>query len=873
MTTRTDGAAILSLWDDVECAGGSAQRGIPTPIEGTMTRRLDQSHELQIRVPRQAAWLSDATVRDVIRVETVWGGIFEWRIASVEDSVGDDNAVTVKGDPIHVDMTDVGFIKFEQIGGITEYNLGGVDEFVKVYIDTYVLPTLSDAGISWITRGTVDLNNQYSISWERWTPQRLMRRLQEETGLEYQLRRHGATDYKIDLVTEIGASLDTVLVSDQRNLRALIRERQREGLYTVIQPMGLKPASAEERAGIGFARWEVTGVSSNVLTLADRNGGAGPLIEDDQFVGKYVLKTDGTLTEITDSDFSAMTVTVSDASGISVGDDVEIRKDSSGTLLTELESPSGASAIGRVVGTYESGDRGEANYIPNPFATDWASKPDAIWGQVDGAHSSGSTSVALKNLPASYDLKNGDPLAIPNETHQNHIDADATTDGSGNVTVTLSGGSPTLAGDEYVAIHQIVGDEPDGWTFNQIGGDVNHAFGYYDPDETTDLTGKVDGAVSSDVRIDLDGLTSGDEIHYGDWLLSSTDALLGVVLNEETVDGTGAATVVIDRAVAVSDNDDITVARPGAFANRTFTNLAMLPPADVVGPVQLETPSITVKQVEGIDTIWVSAGLTVAAAEAITVDTTSSNYTGPELILRDTSGGTDLTSVKWDGGDLAAQSEHNVILRASYSMTGDATVAARINGLESATNIAATPPASAPTFVRWVMVHVGVEGSAPPVWGSHATQLWQDGNRRLDERKGWPTTYEVSAREMTELWDVDPAEEAMQLGGSIRLFSPEIDLDQTIRIKEITYDLTDAQNTQIVLDTARSRLSTQVRQAKPVSLFVDVDTTVTADDEVQQTVTTSEDPPTKEGTRRTIGDPDTTEGDNPPALVPPGGVG
>lgn len=72
-----------------------------------------------------------------------------------------------------------------------------------------------------------------------WTPLRLLRELEKQTGGEFQLRRNGSTDYRIDLVTQIGATGKSVFLQPGRNIRSLKRTRKQGDLITEIRPRGM----------------------------------------------------------------------------------------------------------------------------------------------------------------------------------------------------------------------------------------------------------------------------------------------------------------------------------------------------------------------------------------------------------------------------------------------------------------------------------------------------------------------------------------------------------------------------------------------------------------------------------------------------------
>lgn len=849
-------SAVMSLWTDVECNGGSAVRGIPLPARASMELALDRKHELRIEAPRNAAWLNAMNVRDVIRVETDYDEVYEWRVAAMTDGMGGPGVVVVLADPPDIELRDAGPTRRVLSGGDTHHNLGGIMLSVAQYIDTYVVDVLQGYGVTWVERGIVDENVKLGLTWDLWTPRQVLQKLADETGLEYDFRRNGATDYRVDMLTEVGSSLGEVLVSDQRNLIQLQRERTREGMYSVVVPVGKKPPKSDEHANIGQATWKVTSVQvdtpttgQDTIKLEDRDGGDGPLLEDDQHVGRYLFLRDGTTTEILDTTATAGTFVVQTASGTATGDDAMILASATGTLLTELRSPSATASFGRVVNMAEYPSRGERNWCLNPVFGDWSNTPTGTYARADGNHTATATAINLKGLPAAYSFADGDQLFFnPQEVGARRVDGNQTTASDGTIALNLAGGGvPTSQNDDVITIHKT--EYPDGWSAYQTSAGRTTVAYLRDPDEQTTLSGTVDGAQQDHV-VDVRGLTASAHIYPGDTLVQNpTGSPFYMDVRTPTkVNATGGATIHFYTSVSIgrafASGSAVEVRRP-SFTARTFSNVLRLE-----GDPFIQGPDTVVKYINGLDTLWVACGLTYYSAKGTTL---SGN--GPQLTLRDVASASDLASVQMQDQGLAANTDVNFKLQTSYTLSSDEQVAVRIEGIDSTTD----DPKEA-IYVRWASLHLGGDPEVPPVWGSHGTQLFQNGNRLLGQVRTWQTTYAATIRELIELWGVNPAETPIQLGGTLRIKSPTLSIDQRVRVVEVTYDLINPEDTQVVLDTRRSELTRAIARAKPRPLYaevnVNVETTATGGSEVKQVVVTSEEPPTQEGSSRSIADPD-----------------
>jgi hypothetical protein len=138
----------------------------------------------------------------------------------------------------------------------------------------------------------------------------------------------------------------------------------------------------------------------------------------------------------------------------------------------------------------------------------------------------------------------------------------------------------------------------------------------------------------------------------------------------------------------------------------------------------------------------------------------------------------------------------SVRLSATVPLTSTRTLTARLVGVGiGATNQVTGAVA---TFVNAFILMAGSEDpDVPPIWGSHATQIWQDSNRRLLLHRQQPDEWQMTVRELATRFSVTPAEPKVTLGGSLRLRSTRVRgaLDVRFRFVEVSFALDDPGDT------------------------------------------------------------------------------
>jgi len=652
---------VIAVLDTIPAAGGGSATRVPQYVKATVTRDRRGRHELTLAGPRNASWASGLVRGQAIHTRLHNSEVFDWRINAVKDGVGPrkEPLTVVVGDPIEVDLMDCGPIRSVESGGITSYVVSWEAQTPTQIITDTIIPALVAYGIDWVSIGTVDPTVTLTGSAEMITPGELLAILEGATGAYFRLRPDGLTGYFLDLVDDLSDGAPTARVRAGVNLIDLARSRSGEDIATVVIVRGSD--SGRLRIPVGMATWEVDSITVDGslfrVTLVDPDGGAGPVVIDDQFVGNdlpasnpkripthYLRYTDATMEEILDTSAPGVFL-VADDTGLSVGDLIYISPDNAGTLLTEIHSPTGLGLYNRVVRYYEMDEvEGRDNLSENPLANTWTTQPFNTGCQADG-NVSNTDIVHIKNAEPGHVIGAGDLLfkmygAFTSPTYL-EVSVGDTVDAAGDATLTLTAvisgtGIYDLA---YMMIYDLT-SLPDDWT-NEGVGEALFARRPANQD-TTVLSGTISEVttgvgVGSDPRwgFKLGGLTPGDRIYTGDKITA-----LGVdysALNDSIVDAGGEALIILNKmgpfwapATAVT----VTRVDPG-FQDGQTAVLTYVPSATVHVPI-IQGPSSPVRFIGGDDTLWARAGLHLVnhSGSALTIES-GSDIEPPSIAIWD----------------------------------------------------------------------------------------------------------------------------------------------------------------------------------------------------------------------------------------------
>ncbi|HEY9227364.1 MAG TPA: hypothetical protein VIP11_11995, partial [Gemmatimonadaceae bacterium] len=359
----------IDLFDRLACQGGQTKLGTLYDrdlVSAVDVEAIDDTESLAFAFSRVDAF---GSVRQIVPslvgrtiATVVWDddSFDERRVSLINDGSAVGGLIDVTANPLAQDLADgadsatgKGYVSVV-LGCLRVFDIAVVGLTATQIWDTYVIPACP----SWVSRGTIDSNVVIpQLSWSRLTPHALallvrdtLRRM--NVNCELRLRRNGTTDYKLDLVSLVGANAAVPVFHPRSSLHSMRRRKDTTNQATRLfvtgetDPTGL--------AGIpGRARWKVTNVDgvNKKLTLTDPSGGAGPIGSTDQWKNTYIARPlTGRTFAIQASDAVNQTVTLLDVSTFAVDEMVEIRMTEPGTNTRVIANPSPRYAVSSVAG-------------------------------------------------------------------------------------------------------------------------------------------------------------------------------------------------------------------------------------------------------------------------------------------------------------------------------------------------------------------------------------------------------------------------------------------------------------------------------------------------------------------------------------------
>jgi hypothetical protein len=417
--TETDGTFYgVGVQTDVRAASGTtvAFFEVGSLVECRATFSPTEIESLTFAVSRTDARAAELTVGRVVR--TTFSNALndaEWDILSIADGNRSD-VLYVTAVSIKLRLARAVVTTTNGTTGEVTVDYTGAQLTPTEWVNTVVLPALADAGLSWITLGTVDSTKRFDLSGQWNSALEVVQAIMSEANAngEYRLRRDGDTHYRLDLLNVIGAEDDAVFVRTGTNLDETKRERSLVDVATRLFPRG-----ATDRAETTMANnlWRIKSVpSGTLLELEDFTGGAGPIAYDDQLNGTFLaVMNSTTLTthEVTASNAATQEVTIADTSGMVAGQWVRFFEGSgvSGARLISLAHPtlSLPPASGGLGDRMQILDRsqinGETNLVENGTQREWTTpaNPPNGWGEYS-VNTIGGVSFSQETSDTLYPL-------------------------------------------------------------------------------------------------------------------------------------------------------------------------------------------------------------------------------------------------------------------------------------------------------------------------------------------------------------------------------------------------------------------------------------------------------------------------------------
>lgn len=420
MTTLRGDLATLSIWDDWACDGGANVAELALIVGAVERWDVDTGWSCSVELSPEDPRIASVVKRQILRWDLRDGTVREYRISSVSDARDvSATTVTVEGQDPRIDLAERVLLSTTGSAGVVYFDDGRAELPPDDYIDDVIVPGAVAAGLS-VSKGTITPTVDLSLTWSKSSALSLLQQVVQgvrDRGIacEFDFRRNGTTDYKIDLVTAIGSSATAPELHVGRHVTRWQRRKTTTDQASRVFPFGDSDGTGYP-ATIAHAAWAVSAKTGDVLTLIDPLGGAGPVQFTSQHADPngvwYLRATDGTLTQVqassrTSATQSSVTVDTGDGSLFTVGDEVEFRADATGTLLASLTHPTyiAAPPTGygeKIVPLERPALRGERNLLPNPWCETWPTptSPPTGWGVTTINPSHGATTTITREVVA-----------------------------------------------------------------------------------------------------------------------------------------------------------------------------------------------------------------------------------------------------------------------------------------------------------------------------------------------------------------------------------------------------------------------------------------------------------------------------------------
>lgn len=367
-------AVRFDIWDEVECNSGSMLGTLPGIRVARITQSVAGQDTLKLELLRSSPGWTLLQEHRIVRINyddaTPWD---EYRIITIDERLNEAGELlgSITCDGIIMDLlTRGGLCERIEANGLAQlhFEVYGRPPTDHVDIILGAFAPFTSGAPSYFSKGTVDPTEPVDMIYDWDSPHSAGKELAEVTNTEMWVTRNGVSSYQLHFLNEIGASSPEVLFKVGRNILDVSHESSSAEQATRIYPQG---GGAEgEQATIAENGFGVTAIAGTLLTLDE-----SIVAENDQWVGLYLEKIDGSTTAITDS-VTPNQIEVASAVGVAVGDIVRLVRNTGGDDLTYVDLPSAQATYGGPTVEPKSkvlarSEPGVNNQVLNGFYNDW----------------------------------------------------------------------------------------------------------------------------------------------------------------------------------------------------------------------------------------------------------------------------------------------------------------------------------------------------------------------------------------------------------------------------------------------------------------------------------------------------------------------
>ncbi len=409
----------MSVWDTLECDGGTQQAVMPLPFSAEDTFDLEGEERAIFEVDQLDASFADVLHERIIRLVFADGDIQEWRIREIDTERKGDNARSA--------ILTCESIRFDLIHNSNMLERVEANGQVKNHFELYGLTPTQHVDIilgeapSYFSKGTIEelddviINFKEGISFIRKRvdmiyhqdmPLSALVELALVSDLELEITRNGAVDYQVHLYQQRGSLADTLVITHADNLLSQRRRTLSSDMATVVYPRGGQDFGSE--GSMENHRFLAAEVSGSTVDFHD-----DLFSEDDQLNGFFIEDSSGAIIAINDT-VAPNQIVLASAPDVTEHSWFTFKRAITtgiGTVhgsLTFLPSPAAQVTFGIKPATLDRPDIPLIdNLIPNPFMQD-----DAWVGDIpNGFALIGSPAVA-KNTDPLYTRHGGASLHV-----------------------------------------------------------------------------------------------------------------------------------------------------------------------------------------------------------------------------------------------------------------------------------------------------------------------------------------------------------------------------------------------------------------------------------------------------------------------------
>ena len=372
-------SATIQVWSDFEGQTGAVCFGALSPLlSASGSEATESPATLRLAVPREVADRCSVGEGRLLKVFSSARPTRYWFVTAVQDTDGDNGVVQITAGDLRQMLSTKGLVRSTAAYPTYEFTPG--QKTPQQLLTDYVLTNLTEDGLTYLFFGTSAFTDTIDIgAFDRVNRTTILDRIEQQTGFDIELEQVFVANQFAGLYINVNAP--PVATGGERIMAAgthfenVTRTRDALRGATVVVPF--------DNAGdpIRECVWKVAGIAGTgpyTVTLADPTSGQpAPIREDDQLNGYNLVRRDGTTLAIVDTFGSSSSVQVASIGTLAVNELVTVLT-TSNVPVQQITSPSGiAGNRGRLVAVVNSSlaNVGRRQLAEDASFNEWTGSP------------------------------------------------------------------------------------------------------------------------------------------------------------------------------------------------------------------------------------------------------------------------------------------------------------------------------------------------------------------------------------------------------------------------------------------------------------------------------------------------------------------